>query len=193
MTPAVFEKQEIIIDASCFIHLWKCGLLTKLNFFYSAIHIPLYVKEEIGRKGKQKRTLKELIENYDPFLQICEIGNFYNVKLLYDRQTNPKAQIDRGEAEVIVQALERQIPVVLIDDRKGRKMAKSHTLIVKGTLGILNQVKRDGLVEKITPFLMLIGDTENKILRRLQVSQKLFSAFLSECEEFEYFKNSINQ
>ncbi|MGC2235861.1 MAG: hypothetical protein WA584_06850, partial [Pyrinomonadaceae bacterium] len=157
------------------------------------IYIPKYVKEEFGRKGKIKRRFYEFLQEYDSFLKICEIGNFIDVQLLYDKRSNPISRIDRGEAEVIIQARERGISEVLIDDRKGRNMAKAHTLNVKGTLGILKELKRNELIEKITPFLLRIGKTESKILKRLQVSSELFSNFLKDCDELEYFKNFINQ
>ncbi len=186
------EADSTVIDTSCLIHLWKLELISKLVIRFNTIYIPRYVWEETGRKGRTKNRLKELIKVNDPFLQICDIGNRFDVQLLYDRQLNPDANIDRGESEVIIQARERGISNVLIDDRKGRKMAIAHTLSVKGTLGILIELKRIGLIENVTPFLLRIGNTKNKILNRLQVSPELFSEFLKECDEIEYFKSFLS-
>ena len=148
--------------------------------------------KEVGRKGKSKNRLKEPLENYYPFLQICDVGNPFDAQLLYDRQRNPEAAVDRGESEVIIQARERGVSNVLIDDRKGRKMAVAHTLSVKGTLGILIELKRIGLIESASPLLLQIGNTKNKILKRLQVSPELFSNFLKECDEVEYFNSFLS-
>ena len=181
------EAESAVIDTSCLIHLWKLELILKLNIRFNRIYIPRYVEEETGRKGKLKNSLKELIKNNHPFLQICDIGNPFDARLLYDHQLNPKANIHRGESEVIIQARERGISNVLIDDKDGRKMAVAHTLSVKGTLGILIELKRTGLIESVTPLLLRIGNTKNKILKRLQVSPELFSDFLKECDEVENF------
>ena len=186
------EAESAVIDTSCLIHLWKLELISKLVVRFNRIYIPRYVEAETGRKGKLKNPLKELIKNNNPFLQICDIGNSYDVQLLYDRQLNPDANIDRGESEVIIQARERGISNVLIDDRKGRKMAVAHTLSVKGTLGILIELKRIGLIESVTPLLWRIGNTKIKVLKRLQVSPELFSDFLKECDEVEYFNNFLS-
>ena len=193
MSEKKFIGNFAVADTSCLIQLWKLGLLQKLVLQYNIIYIPKYVKEEFQRKGKIKRRFYEFLQEYDSFLKICEIGSFYDVQLLYDKRLNPNARIDRGEAEVIIQARERGISEVLIDDKKGRDMAKTHTLNVKGTLGILKELKQTGVIEKITPLLLRIGSNENKILKNLQVSSKLFLDFLKECNELEYFKKFINQ
>lgn len=68
------------------------------------------------------------------------------------------AQLDRGEAEAIVLALERRADVLLVDERRGRRVTAAFGLRVIGLLGMLAEAKRIGLIERVKPVLNdLIG------------------------------------
>lgn len=55
------------------------------------------------------------------------------------------ATLDAGEASVIQLAQEHEMPLVLIDERKGRKVARAiYNLRVIGTVGILLKAKEQG-------------------------------------------------
>lgn len=171
-----FDPSSTVIDSSCLIHLWKLDLIQKLSVQYNCIYIPRYVHEECGRNRRVKTRLREMIRSFHPFLQICDVGNPYDAQLLYDDQLNPNANLDRGESEVIVQARERQISSVLIDDRKGKKMAEQHTLQVNDILDVLSRLKRDGLIAEVKPYLLKLGRKYTPKTQRLQ-------SFLQEHEE----------
>lgn len=177
MPKLIHQKSSVVIDSSCFIHLERLGLLTQLVIRYEPVYIPRYVFEEVGRKGKRKHSLKLLLRQY-PFLKICRIEDPYSVQLLSDRNLNPQAPIDRGEAEAIIQAQERGISEVLIDDRKGRGFAEKHSLQVKGTLGILMEFKRIGFVPEIKPLIDQLRQS-----RTFPISKKLIQAALREMNE----------
>lgn len=157
MSQKNIEADSTVIDTSCLIHLWKLELISKLVIRFNTIYIPRYVEEETGRKGRSKSRLKELIKTNDPFLQRCDIGNPFDVQLLYDRQLNPDANIDRGESEVIIQARERGISNVLIDDKKGKSLAEKHTLKVFDLLDILGSLKRNHIIDEVKPFIDKLG------------------------------------
>lgn len=61
--------------------------------------------------------------------------------------------LDTGEAAVIQLALEQQIPLVCIDEWKGRRVALAVGLRVMGTLGLLGRAKTLGIVEAVKPFV----------------------------------------
>jgi hypothetical protein len=171
-------KIAVVIDASCLIYLWYLDVLPRLVVRYYPIHIPRYVLEEVRRKGRSKRRLQELIR-HNPFLKICDVNNEYDVQLLYDHSRNPLAAIDRGEAEVIIQARELNISEVLIDDRKGRTVARQHSLNPRGVLGILKEFKRIGYIAEIRPLIEMI----RKKPLNYRISEKLLKQELKEIGE----------
>ena len=56
-----------------------------------------------------------------------------------------------GESETICLTLERNAPLVLLDDRAARRHAVSLGLPVMGTLGVLMASKRKGYIQAIKP------------------------------------------
>jgi len=157
MPSSRFLKSQAVIDTSCLQCLMelelsfpKYGLLRALSLRYYAIHIPQHVWNEIARHGRRRSQLQRLLKDY-PFFRRCSVGDDYNAKLLYDRQTNPKARIDRGEAEAIIQAREREISEVLIDEKKGRRIAQAHTLNPRGIVGIIKEFKLNEIIPEAAP------------------------------------------
>lgn len=68
-------------------------------------------------------------------------------------------QLDPGEASVIQTALDRGIRRVLIDERKGRKIARRVCgLETLGTAGLLVEAKRRGLITNIAPLFGLLEE-----------------------------------
>ena len=65
-----------------------------------------------------------------------------------------RSELGQGEAEVIALAQEVQAERVLIDERKGRRIAAMvYGLKVTGTGGILLAAKQAGLVSAVRPLL----------------------------------------
>lgn len=64
-----------------------------------------------------------------------------------------KQTLDRGEAEAIAIAVEMKADWILLDEREGRKVAKSLGLKVTGILGILLRVKELGEIESLQPIV----------------------------------------
>ena len=62
-------------------------------------------------------------------------------------------KLDRGEAEVIALALERQAQLVLIDELTARKVAVSLNLNLSGSVGILIRAKQVGEIVAVKPLL----------------------------------------
>lgn len=71
--------------------------------------------------------------------------------------------VDLGEAEAIALALEKDITNILIDDAKGRRFAQAKGLLPVGTIGILLQAKRQGLIPEIKPFLKTLKSNRIRI------------------------------
>lgn len=64
-----------------------------------------------------------------------------------------RAHLDEGEASAIAVALERDVRLVAIDERRGRLVAREMGLRVTGSLGVLLRAKRLGLIDAVAPRL----------------------------------------
>jgi hypothetical protein len=60
-----------------------------------------------------------------------------------------KANLDAGEAETIVLAREQRAPIVLLDEKDARAVAKKLGLSVLGTVGILVWARRANLISSL--------------------------------------------
>ncbi len=61
--------------------------------------------------------------------------------------------MDAGEAEAIALAIEMQANLLLLDERRGRAIAKQLGLTVTGLLGILVVAKQQGHLVALKPVL----------------------------------------
>ena len=62
-------------------------------------------------------------------------------------------EIDEGEAQAIVLALELNADLILVDEMKGRAIAEQQGLTVTGLLGVLLSAKKLGYLKLIQPIL----------------------------------------
>lgn len=58
-------------------------------------------------------------------------------------------EVDQGEAEAIALMLEKRGDVLLIDERRGRRVAQREGVTVVGLLGVLTEAKRLGLIPSL--------------------------------------------
>lgn len=63
------------------------------------------------------------------------------------------SELDKGETEAIALALELEAEQVLIDERRGRRIAARLNLRYTGVLGILVEAKNRGLISEVKPLL----------------------------------------
>ena len=78
-----------------------------------------------------------------------------------------------GETEVLALALETEDPLVIMDDGPARRMAETLGIKLTGTLGLLIDAKRSGLIPAVAPVLdqlealrfRLAAQTRNAVLR----------------------------
>ncbi len=59
------------------------------------------------------------------------------------------AELDKGEASVIQAAIQQEVPVVAIDEKQGRRIARLHGIKITGSIGILLKAKRVGAVSNL--------------------------------------------
>lgn len=78
-----------------------------------------------------------------------------------------RKDVNLGEAEAIVLALEEGVGNILIDDHKGRKIARAQGLVPIGSIGALLQAKRIGCISQVKPSLDLLMANGFRISRSL--------------------------
>lgn len=61
--------------------------------------------------------------------------------------------VGKGEASAIALALELTNALLIIDDLRGRKLARRLGITITGTLGVLVQAKQNGHVRQLKPIL----------------------------------------
>jgi hypothetical protein len=141
-----------VSNTSPILNLAIVDQLELLRRQFGEILIPSSVLEELRsdeeRPGSQ--VIREAISS--GLIQIQEVNNEPLAQLL-------KQTLDRGEAEAIALAIELNADWTLLDEREGRKVAKSLGLSVTGILGILLRAKQVGELESLQP---VIDDLINK-------------------------------
>jgi predicted nucleic acid-binding protein len=85
--------------------------------------------------------------------------------------------LDIGESESIVLTDELNGDVLIIDETKGRAVAKSMSINLTGTLGVLLKAKAQGIVEEIRPIL------DKMIQKDIRISSSLYEDILKKAKE----------
>jgi len=141
-----------VSNTSPILNLAIVNQLVLLHQQFSKILIPNAVLDELKvneeRPGSQ--AIREAISS--GWIQTQEVSNEPLARLL-------KQTLDRGEAEAIALAVELKAGWTLLDEREGRKVAKSLGLNVTGILGILLRAKQTGELESLQP---AVDDLINK-------------------------------
>jgi len=127
---------DIVSDASPLIILAKAGLLDLLPRLFRDILVPTAVLTEIER-GPDDDPMRRLLGRI-PWLRTVRL----------DPPLSPLGcwQLGRGESEVIEYARTNPGLLVLLDDRAARRAALALHLKVHGSLSILAQAAKSGLI-----------------------------------------------
>ncbi len=62
-------------------------------------------------------------------------------------------QLDFGEAESIVLSIELKAKLLLIDEKRGRKIASNYGIKISGLIGVLIKAKQEVIITELKPFL----------------------------------------
>lgn len=140
--------QKIIVsDASCLILLHKIRQLSLLKDLFGKIIITREVQNEFNS------ALPDFFA-----IQDARDINYFRILETF---------LDKGEASVIALALEFDDCLLIIDELKGRKEAKSMGIKITGTLGVLLLAKEKKLINRIKPLIDQIKDTNFRISESL--------------------------
>lgn len=131
----------VISDTTPIISLMKTNRLNLLKEMFSIVYIPNAVYMElIENKNYSKEA--ELIKDCD-FIKVIKIENEKSASILMNF-----TGLDAGESEAIILADEQQSDVLLMDEHKGRQVAKKMGIVITGTIGILAQAFDEKILSK---------------------------------------------
>ena len=127
------SREIIIADASCLIVLQNIQELLLLQKLFGEIFITNQVKEEFG----------------------LDLPDWVKIKAIQNKvQQNALSLIlDKGEASSIALCLETNDSILIIDEKKGRRIAQELGLKITGTLGVILLAKEKGLLDSIESVL----------------------------------------
>lgn len=136
--------RKVISDTSCLIALQNINRLDLLRDLYQEIIIAKEVQNEFG-------------EELPTWIKISRAKN---VKLRSDLEK----RLDKGEASSIILAQETPNSILIIDEIKGRKIAKSLNIDIIGTIGIFIIAHKRGLADDVLNIIYKLLKMDLKFL-----------------------------
>ena len=133
---------EAVTNSTCLIGLERIGMLDLLPRVFSTVYAPPMVIKEIGTPVN--------------WLTVKPVQNVSVVATL-------KTQMDAGEAEAIALAMELGDVLLILDDKKARRVAQQIDLKVIGTVGMLLRGKRQGVIPEIKPLISALLQADFRI------------------------------
>ena len=141
-------ERIIISDTSSLIALTNIGELEILKGVYEEVVITPEIAEEYG------------LETPD-WIRIEQVNDKQKFKLL-------NLELDEGESSGIALALENESSLLVIDEKKGRGIAKKLGIRITGILGVMIRAKETGVVEKIKPLVDKLEKVDFRMSARLK-------------------------
>ena len=134
----------VIADASPLITLATCNSLEILNVLFSDVVVSNIVFSEVSRPSKPfSKNLISFLENRIEPVSI-------------DNSRFKTKSLDAGEISSFELYEKLSADLLLIDERKGRKIAKENHFNIIGSLGVLIQAKRKGLIPQLKPKIEIL-------------------------------------
>ena len=146
-------KKVVVADTGPLIILSGIAHLFLLEKMYDTIHIPQTVLEEL-QLGLSYPGTKSLTAALDAGWIVVH----HLKENAYPTFKELKKIVDPGEAEAIVLGTTIDCDFLIIDDRKGRKIAANHGLRIVGVAGILLAAKHKGCIKAVKPLLEKMAD-----------------------------------
>jgi len=134
----------VVSNTSPITNLAAIGQFDLLRMLYSRINIAQGVWEELNAMGKSWPGSQEVASS--EWICLHSVKNHFLVRAL-------RRDLDRGEAESIVLALELGADMILLDEKEGRHTAQRMKLKPVGVIGVLLEAKKKGMLNCIRPYL----------------------------------------
>jgi len=132
--------EPIVVNTGPVIALEACGQLSLLGALHSRVIMPAEVAFELTREASRGSSGSRWPSSSE-WIEVLPTTALPPPLLA--------AHLDPGEAAVITLALEQGISLVLIDERRGRMVARTLGLRVAGSIGILLRAKKVGRLPSV--------------------------------------------
>ena len=165
----------VVSNTSPLTNLLAIDRFQPLSQLYDVVVVPEAVVEEINidldKPGpKQGQIPKEELSSLS-WLEIKQVDNHDLVRSL-------TRVLDSGESEAIALALETEAELLLIDERKGRDVARQMGVNPTGLLGVLIEAKDKEIITNVKPVLDSL-----RVDAGFWISEELYHRVLREVEE----------
>jgi hypothetical protein len=130
----------VVCNTGPLIALATAESLVLLDHLFDRVLIPEPVRSELQASTRLPKTWDEIARNVTR-VEVCLAGTIDQLLA---------SVLDAGEGAVIQLARERRAEWVLMDERKGRRVAREiYQLQVIGSAGLLLRAKKQGLIPNI--------------------------------------------
>ena len=155
----------LIADSSALISLSICHSLNLLESLFGEVQVPQAVFDEVTISQKSESI--ELAGYLKGKVKAVETNRYVYLD----------AYADAGETEAMILYKQIDADWLLIDDKRGRKVAAINKIKTIGSLGVLLTAKKKGLLTAVKPKLDLLAKSN------LYLSATLRQAVLDMAEE----------
>lgn len=138
-----------LVDTSPLINLTHLNLAQELVLFFDKIYVPRAVQEELNKKGRFRYRLNKLYKT--GFFERCMTADSFNVQLL-------RNELDKGGAEAIVPAQEKEALYFIGDERRERTIAANMSRKSLGTLRLLARLNLEGRAPELPILVKKLRD-----------------------------------
>jgi predicted nucleic acid-binding protein len=139
-------KRNIVSNTSPLIGLSAIGKIELLPLLFTRVLIPVAVEKEVRAGAKLASQRDQILQVFrSPWAEIVPVPSSPLLLSLRER-------LGAGEAESIILALNRDLPV-LLDDLEGRKAAFGLKMDLIRTLGVLGRAKTAGAISAVKPLV----------------------------------------
>lgn len=157
---------SVVSNASPLINLARIGKLDLLRQLYGELFVPEAVWREVVIEGVGQPGADEV--RAATWIKTQSVTNTPLVHAL-------RQELDAGEAEAIVLALEIQAELLLMDERVGRETARHLGLHYTGLIGVLVEAKGKKLIDAIKPHLDALRNVAG-----FRISEALYARVLQD-------------
>jgi predicted nucleic acid-binding protein len=135
----------VVADTTPLLYLSRIGHLEIVRAVHQEILVPKTVWEELVVARPAERGVAAL--QASPWIRVNDDVERAGI------DPELAALLDAGEAAAIALAELLRADMLLIDERKGRSVARERGLRIQGTLGLLVEARRAGVLESLRAVL----------------------------------------